>query len=137
MGFVVLFLHDEHGFSTGEAAAVFAAGQVLAAVLRIAVGRWSDLLGSRVAPLRWIGVVSGVALVVVAVVSGAPNWADGAAVRRSASSRRCSRESGSSRRWRSRRPSRRRRGAPRSRLPPPFRSSALHSCARLPVRDPG
>ena len=27
MGFVVLFLHDEHGFSTGEAAAVFAVGQ--------------------------------------------------------------------------------------------------------------
>jgi MFS family permease len=73
-GFVVLFLHDEHGFSTGEAAAVFAAGQVLAAVLRIAVGRWSDLLGSRVLPLRWIGVVSAVALAVVAVVSGAPNW---------------------------------------------------------------
>ena len=27
MGFVVLFLHDEHGFSTGAAAAVFAVGQ--------------------------------------------------------------------------------------------------------------
>ncbi len=74
MGFVVLFLHDEHGFSTGEAAAVFAVGQVLAAVLRIAVGRWSDVLGSRVRPLRWIGIVSGIALAVVAAVSGAPGW---------------------------------------------------------------
>jgi MFS family permease len=74
MGFVVLFLHDEHGFSTGEAAAVFAVGQGLAAVLRIAVGRWSDVLGSRVRPLRWIGVVIGAALAAVAVASGAPGW---------------------------------------------------------------
>ena len=73
MGFVVLFLHDEHGFSTGEAAAVFAVGQILAAVLRIAVGRWSDLLGSRVRPLRWIGFAIAGALAAVAVVSGAPS----------------------------------------------------------------
>lgn len=74
MGFVVLFLHDEHGYSTGEAAAVFAAGQGLAAVLRIGVGRWSDVLGSRVRPLRWIGVAIGAALALVAAVSGAPGW---------------------------------------------------------------
>ena len=74
MGFVVLFLHDEHGFSTGEAAAVFAVGQGLAAVLRISVGRWSDVLGSRVRPLRWIGVAIGVALALVAVLSSAPGW---------------------------------------------------------------
>ena len=74
MGFVVLFLYDEHGFSTGEAAAVFAAGQGLAAVLRIGVGRWSDVLGSRVRPLRRIGVAIGVALALVAAVSGAPGW---------------------------------------------------------------
>jgi sugar phosphate permease len=70
MGFVVLFLHDEHGFSTGEAAAVFAAGQVLAAALRIGVGRWSDVLGSRVRPLRLIGVVIAVSLALVAALSG-------------------------------------------------------------------
>ena len=48
MGFLVLFLHDAHGFSTGAAAAVLAVSQVLAAGLRIGVGRWSDVLGSRV-----------------------------------------------------------------------------------------
>ena len=74
MGFVVLFLHDEHGFSTGEAAAVFAVGQAIAAALRIGVGRWSDVLGSRVRPLRWIGVVIGAALALVAALSGAPSW---------------------------------------------------------------
>ena len=72
MGFVVLFLHDEHGYSTGEAAAVFAVGQGLAAVLRIAVGRWSDVLGSRVRPLRRIGIAIAAALAAVAVLSDAP-----------------------------------------------------------------
>jgi MFS family permease len=74
MSFVVLFLHDEHGFSTGEAAAVFAVGQAFAAVLRISVGRWSDVLGSRVRPLRWIGIATGAALAAVAAASGAPGW---------------------------------------------------------------
>jgi len=71
MGFVVLFLHDEHGYSTGEAAAVFAVGQGLAAVLRITVGRWSDVLGSRVRPLRLIGIAIAVTLAAVAVLSDA------------------------------------------------------------------
>jgi MFS family permease len=74
MGFVVLFLHDERGFSTGEAAAVFAVGQALAAVLRIAVGRWSDVLGSRVRPLRWIGVAVAGTLGAVAVLTDAASW---------------------------------------------------------------
>jgi MFS family permease len=74
MGFVVLFLHDEHGFSTGEAAAVFAVGQALAAALRIGVGRWSDVLGSRVRPLRLIGVVVAGTVGAVAVLAGAPTW---------------------------------------------------------------
>jgi predicted MFS family arabinose efflux permease len=72
MGFVVLFLHDQHGFSTGEAAAVFAVAQGLAVVLRIAVGRWSDVIGSRVGPLRRIGVAIAVALLAVAVLADAP-----------------------------------------------------------------
>jgi len=74
MGFVVLFLYDEHGFSTGEAAAVFAGGQAIAAALRIGFGRWSDVLGSRVRPLRWIGLAIGVSVALVAVLSGAPSW---------------------------------------------------------------
>jgi sugar phosphate permease len=56
IGFVVLFLHDERGFSTGEAAAVLAAVQVGAALLRIGAGRWSDVLRSRVRPLRRVGL---------------------------------------------------------------------------------
>ncbi|HYK07428.1 MAG TPA: MFS transporter [Gaiellaceae bacterium] len=74
MGFAVLFLHDEHGFSTGAAAAVFAVGQGLAAALRIGVGHWSDVLGTRVRPLRAIGIVIAVTLAAVAVLSDSPAW---------------------------------------------------------------
>ncbi len=72
-GFVVLFLHDERGFSPGAAAGVLAAVQVLAAVFRIAGGRWSDLLGSRIVPLRLVGLASGVSLAVAAAALGAPS----------------------------------------------------------------
>lgn len=71
-GFIVLFLHDERGFSPGEAAAVLAGIQVLATVLRIATGRWSDLIGSRLVPLRIVGAVSSLTLAVVAAVLDAP-----------------------------------------------------------------
>jgi len=70
--FVVLFLHDERGFSAGEAAAVLAGIQVLAAALRIGGGRWSDLVGSRIGPLRLIGLASSATLAVVAVLVDAP-----------------------------------------------------------------
>jgi sugar phosphate permease len=74
MGFVVLFLHDERGFSEGEAAAVLACAQVLAAALRIGVGHWSDLVRSRVRPLRLVGAAVAGTLAGVAVVASAENW---------------------------------------------------------------
>ncbi len=55
-GFLVLFLHDARGLSTGEAAAVLAVAQVIAIVLRIAAGRWSDRAHGRVRPLRIVGL---------------------------------------------------------------------------------
>jgi MFS family permease len=72
-GFVVLFLHDERGFSPGEAAAVLGGIQVLATVLRIATGRWSDVIGSRLVPLRIVGLVSSVTLALAAAVIDAPS----------------------------------------------------------------
>ena len=74
MGFVVLFLVEQRGLSTAEAGAVFAAGQVIAAALRIGVGRWSDIVRSRIRPLRLIGVVIAVSLGAVAVLTGASAW---------------------------------------------------------------
>ena len=74
MGFVVLFLHDERGFTTADAAAVLAVSQLLAAALRIGVGRWSDVLGSRVRPLRVIGVLVATMLVAVGLAATGSSW---------------------------------------------------------------
>lgn len=74
-GFVVLFLHDERGLSNAEAAAVLAAVQVLAVAARVAAGRWSDVVRSRVRPLRLVGLASAVALAATAALLDAPLWA--------------------------------------------------------------
>ena len=71
-GFVVLFLYDERGFSRGKAALVLAGVQVLAVALRIASGRWSDLAGSRVRPLRLVGLASSVTFGIVVALLDAP-----------------------------------------------------------------
>ncbi|MGH2932348.1 MAG: MFS transporter, partial [Gaiellaceae bacterium] len=55
-GFLVLFLHDARGLSTGEAAAVLAVAQVIAILLRIGAGRWSDRARQRIRPLRLVGL---------------------------------------------------------------------------------
>ena len=74
-GFVVLFLHDERGFSVGSAAGVLAALHVLAAAMRIAAGRWSDALGARrVAPLRAIGLAMFATVMLSAVLLEAPSF---------------------------------------------------------------
>ena len=74
LGFGVLFLVDEHGFSKQSAALVFAAGQVLAAVFRIGGGRWSDLIGARIVPLRRVGVSIVAVMLLTAVLAGGPTW---------------------------------------------------------------
>lgn len=72
IGFGVVFLHDEHGLSERDAALVIAAAQVLAVGARIATGRWSDVVGSRIRPLRQVGVLVAVSLGVVAALATGP-----------------------------------------------------------------
>ena len=72
ISFVVLYLHDERGWSDSEAAAVLAAIQVLAVASRIAVGAWSDRVRSRVGPLRLVGIAAAVSMGLVALVTDAP-----------------------------------------------------------------
>lgn len=74
IGFGVLFLYEEHGLSEQSAALVFAAAQLLAAFFRVSAGRWSDLLGSRVLPLRRVGLVIAASMVVTAALAGGPLW---------------------------------------------------------------
>jgi sugar phosphate permease len=72
MSFVVLFLHDARGWSNARAALVLAAVQVLALGLRVSVGRWSDVLGARLPPLRRLGVASAASLALAALLMTGP-----------------------------------------------------------------
>jgi sugar phosphate permease len=69
LSFTVLFLHDVHGLSETAAAGVLVGCQVGAAAGRISAGRVSDRLGSRLQPLRWIGLASASILVVTALLA--------------------------------------------------------------------
>jgi MFS family permease len=70
--FVVLFLHQNRHVSGHAAGAVLAAIYVLAIAARIGSGRISDRLGSRLRPLRTIGVALALLTAAVAVATEAP-----------------------------------------------------------------
>lgn len=71
MAFTVLFLHGARGLSTTAAAGVFAAMQVIGAALRVAAGRWSDRVGTRIGPLLKLAVALSVTLAVSAALASA------------------------------------------------------------------
>jgi sugar phosphate permease len=71
--FLVLYLHDERGFSPAGAAGVLAVAQAGALVLRLGAGRWSDVLRSRIVPLRRIGLATTAAFAGAAVLLGTGN----------------------------------------------------------------
>jgi len=71
-GFVVLFLHEQRGLSKEAAGAVLAGIYVLAVAARIASGTVSDRLGSRLGPLRTIGVALALLTACVAATIDAP-----------------------------------------------------------------
>jgi sugar phosphate permease len=70
--FVVLFLHEHRHVSSTRAAAVLAAINVLGIGARIGAGRWSDHLQKRLEPLRLIGLVLTVTMVLVTALVDAP-----------------------------------------------------------------
>ena len=67
-GFTVLFLHDRFAVSTAIAAGVLAFGQALGGVGRIGFGHWSDRIGTRGRPLRFIALALALALAATAVL---------------------------------------------------------------------
>jgi len=71
-GFVVLFLHEHRGLSKEAAGAVLAGIYVLAVAARIGSGTISDRLGSRLGPLRTIGVALALFTAFVAAAVDAP-----------------------------------------------------------------
>jgi nitrate/nitrite transporter NarK len=62
LGFIVLFLESERGYSHAEAGAALAAVNVVGAAGRLAGGRISDRLGTRVGLIRWIVLGAALAL---------------------------------------------------------------------------
>ena len=72
LSFVVLYLHDERSLGKGQAAAVLGAVQVVAMVLRVVAGRWSDRLRTRTVPLARIGIAMSVALAAATGLLNAP-----------------------------------------------------------------
>jgi sugar phosphate permease len=72
IGFVVLFLHEHRDVSKEAAGAVLAAIYVLAVAARIGSGTISDRLGSRLGPLRTIGVALAIGTAAVAAALDAP-----------------------------------------------------------------
>jgi sugar phosphate permease len=75
-GFLVVFLHDVHGWSVGAAAGALAALYIGGGVARIVAGVWSDRIDERVAPLRRLTALSAALLLLAALLgaAGAPTF---------------------------------------------------------------
>lgn len=71
-GFVVLFLHDHRHVSTHAAAALLAGINIVAIGARIGSGQISDRMGTRLRPLRTIGIALCIATAAVAALVDAP-----------------------------------------------------------------
>lgn len=72
VGFIVVLLHDHRGLDEARAAAVLAVVQVLGMAGRIGCGRWSDVVGDRLGPLRTIALADAALVVICATVLDAP-----------------------------------------------------------------
>ncbi|MGV9266747.1 MFS transporter [Kitasatospora sp. NPDC003701] len=65
--FALVFLVDERGWSPSTAGPLLACVQVAGAGARLAAGRWSDVVGSRVRPLRQLALTASGVLAALAV----------------------------------------------------------------------
>lgn len=65
--FALVWLHSERGWSLAAAGVLVTVAQVLGAIGRLAVGAWSDRVGSRLRPLRWVATAAAALMVLLAV----------------------------------------------------------------------
>lgn len=63
--FMLVWLMRHHGWSIAEAGGVVTLSQFIGALGRIAVGRWSDRVGSRMRPLRIVAIAATLALLLL------------------------------------------------------------------------
>ncbi|WP_067173532.1 MFS transporter [Microtetraspora niveoalba] len=72
-GFAVTYLVSARHWDLGTAARVVAVAQFAGAAGRLLCGRWSDLAGSRVGPMRMLALVNGAVMILLAVAVQAGN----------------------------------------------------------------
>ena len=65
--FMLVWLMNNHGWSVGAAGVLVTLAQLLGAVGRVGVGRWSDRVGSRMWPVRLIAVAAALTLFLLAL----------------------------------------------------------------------
>ena len=68
--FMLVWLMDHRGWSVAAAGALVTLSQLLGAAGRIAVGRWSDHVGSRMRPVRAIAIAAALTLFLLALADG-------------------------------------------------------------------
>lgn len=70
--YMLVWLIDEHGWSTFGASVLVAAAQVLGAAGRIGAGWWSDVVDSRLGPMRIVAVAAAATMLSLGLLSGTP-----------------------------------------------------------------
>jgi MFS family permease len=65
--FMLVWLIRVHGWSIAAAGALVSVSQLLGALGRIAAGRWSDRIGSRMRPIRTIAVAAALAMMLLSL----------------------------------------------------------------------
>jgi sugar phosphate permease len=68
--FGLVWLVDARGWTAGAAGLLIAASQICGALGRIAVGQLSDLVSSRLRPLRWVAVAAAATMALLALTAG-------------------------------------------------------------------
>jgi MFS family permease len=71
--FTLVWLMTDRGWSAASAGLMVTVAQLCGAAGRIGAGRWSDVVGSRLHPVRWIAVAAAVSMGLLALTD-ALNW---------------------------------------------------------------
>lgn len=69
--FALVWLVQDRHWSTAAAGTLVAAAQLLGAFGRIAAGQLSDMVGSRMRPLRWVALAAGATMLLLGAAAGA------------------------------------------------------------------
>lgn len=69
---VTIYLYNERGWSVSASAMLLGTVHLGGAFARIAVGRWSDQVGSRIRPFRTLTAFSGSFMIAVSILADAP-----------------------------------------------------------------